>query len=162
MLVSEARELLLVHAERLSLLERLDRRRAARLLADESHLAEALSRPAYTDHRLVAERRHHTDRKVALGDEVERVGRVAAVEHDLAPPKAPPAGELDQALHGLVGNALQQLPLHTPILRHLVGICNAESPPPGAGSRVPQAVGRSSGSARSARAWAPPVRLGRR
>ena len=138
MLAPEERELGLVDAERLRRLERFDRRRTARLLADERHLAEALSRPAHGDRRLVAERCHHADREAAAGDEVQRVCRVAAMEHDLAPAEPSPARDLEQPLHALLGHPLEQLPLHGSILRHRGGTRNAESPHR-AGSRVPRA-----------------------
>ncbi len=84
MLALEHGEVVTEHGTRLAGLERLDRRGASGVGQQERELAEALTRAEDVDEDAVSERREHARAEPAADDEVQRVGRIVAVEHDLA------------------------------------------------------------------------------
>src|SRR6185503_10228248 len=89
-LTLQEREVVAENRSRLSGLERLDRRRATRVGEQERQLAERLSRPEDVDEHAVPEQRHHPSSEATPDDEVERVGEILAMEHDLASRERPP------------------------------------------------------------------------
>jgi hypothetical protein len=105
------REVVAIDGDRLRFLERSDGRRSARLLGDERHLAEALTRAAHRDRRSVPERRHHADCEAAALDQVHAVPRIVAVEDHLVARETPPARDLQQLAHLLRRHSLQEAPL---------------------------------------------------
>ena len=104
---------------RLAGLERLHGRGAARVRSEQRELAEALARPEDVDEHAVAERRQDARAEAAANDEVQRVGRVVAVEDDLAPRERPPARDREQLPHVL--GAADRRAAATPRVRSL---CN--------------------------------------
>jgi hypothetical protein len=114
---AEPVEVALVDRERLRVLERRHRRRPPRSVADERHLAEALTRPAHGENGGVAEGRHDPDRESAAGDEVERVRRIVVVKDDLVAGEPAPARDRDQPPDVGFREPRQQPPLHRSIVR---------------------------------------------
>ena len=83
-LLPQAREVQLVHRQRLQRLQRRDRGAAGGVLVQQRQLAEHLPRAQHRrDHRL-APAGVQAHRHTAAADQVQRVGRIALVEHDLA------------------------------------------------------------------------------
>jgi hypothetical protein len=82
-----------VNGKRLRLLERFDSGRALRPLRHERHHAEAVLRTADADRDSLPERRHDPDREPTLAGQVQRVGRILAVEDDLVARQAAPASD---------------------------------------------------------------------
>jgi hypothetical protein len=107
MLLLQALELRPVDGERLCLLERGHRRRAARTLCYQRHLAETLPWPAYRDRNDVAERRHHPNREATLLDQVQRVARIVTVKDDLVPRETATARDLQQLAYMLRRHTLK-------------------------------------------------------
>ena len=79
----EAREILSPHRVGLARLERRDGRRAVLLEVEQRQFAKGISRSVHRDGDTVAEVAVHAGGEAALDDQVERVGRIAAVKDDL-------------------------------------------------------------------------------
>ena len=112
MLALQRREVVPVDRACLSRFERLDRGRAPRVGEEERELAEALSRPEHVHEHAVAERRQHARAEAAAHDQVQRVGRIVAMEHDLALGERAAASNLQQDADIVLGDADEQRPLH--------------------------------------------------
>ena len=78
----------------------------------ERELAEALPRAEHVDEHAVAERREHARAEPPADDEVQRVGRIVAVEHDLAARERPPSGDREQLLTSSAGRSASKRPFH--------------------------------------------------
>ena len=116
--MAEALEVRLVHGEGFGLLERLHRRGAASLAADQGHLAEVLAWAAHRESDGVAERSHDLDREVTGGDQMDGVAGIIGVEHNLAAGKAPSPRDREQQPNLLWRDAAQESPIHALSLCH--------------------------------------------
>ena len=106
---------------------------------EERELAEALTRPEHVDENAVPERGQDAGAEASSHDEMQRVGRVVAVEDDLALAEGPAAGDREQPTH-VVGRQIgEQRPLHARILCNDGDIRNVAAANDGAasGSRPP-------------------------
>ena len=96
----------------LAVLERRDARRPSRVRKQEGELTERLTRPEHLEQHAVPERRRDARGEAASDDQVQRVGGVVAVKHDLALLERPPAGDREQLTHVLGRQIREQRPLH--------------------------------------------------
>ena len=113
-LAAEALEVGAVDGARLARLEGLDGGAAPAVRVEQGQLPERLPRPEHRQHRDVRQSRLHPHGEAPAHDEVQRVRRVAHVEHDLAPPERAPSRDRQHALHVAVGHAVEEGPFHGP------------------------------------------------
>ena len=111
MLLREPPQLRPAHDERLAGLERGYRRRPL-LARQQRELSERVARPADGERDDVPERRADAHVEATLRDQVNGVGRVAAMEHDLAAAKGAATGEREHRTDVRGGDAVEQLPIH--------------------------------------------------
>ena len=97
---------------RLRGLERDDGRGPVPVGRDERQLAERLARPHDGERRGVPELRREADGEPPLRDQVQRVSRIAAVEHDLVAVERPPAGNRQKPPDVFLVEAGEELPVH--------------------------------------------------
>ena len=92
--------------------ERLYRGRATSVGEQKRQLAEALAGTEDVDEHAVAERRQHAGAEATTDDEMERVGRIVAVEDDLALGERPAAGDREEPTNVLRRQIGEERPLH--------------------------------------------------
>jgi hypothetical protein len=108
----ERRELVAEDRARLAGLERLDGRRASAVGGEERELAEALAGTEHVHEHAVADGREHARSEAATHDQVQRLGRVVAMEYDFTLGEGPPTGNREQLMHVPGGKTGEQRPLH--------------------------------------------------
>ncbi len=111
-LALERGEVVAEHRARLAGLERFDGGRAASVREEEGELAEALSRSEDVDEHAVAQRRQHPCAEATAHDEVQGVGGIVAMEHDLTSRERPPTRDREQPTHVFRRQIDEQRPLH--------------------------------------------------
>jgi hypothetical protein len=96
-LLTQSGEVVPVDRVGLSRRERRDGRRAGLSGLEQGELAEGVARPEHGHRDRVSERRLEARGEVAANDEVKRVGRIAAMEHDLVPGEPTTSADADEA-----------------------------------------------------------------
>ena len=117
-------EVVPVDGERLPLVERLHRGRAAGAGRKQRQLTERLARAEHVEHRRFAERRRDAGREASLDDEVEGLREVVAVEDDFTLAKRPAPRDGEDTANVLRRQTLEQRPLHMDSLCHRRDIRN--------------------------------------
>ena len=112
MVAAQAREVPAVDGAGLAGLERRDSCGAWMRLADERQLPEGLARAEDRQEGGVAQSRSQARGEPAARDEVERVGGIALVEHDLPARKGAPPGDRQHRLHFRFRHVREQVPAH--------------------------------------------------
>jgi hypothetical protein len=128
-LAAQPGEVVLEDAEGLRLLERFDGCRTPSFRADERHFSETVAGPANGDRRLLAVRRHHSNRKPALRDQVERVGWILTMNDYLTATECATTRELQQLPDLLGRHSVHQAPLHLPMQRPVAIVAPIEVRP---------------------------------
>ncbi len=111
-LALEEREVVAEDRARLAVLERGHGRRPTRAREQERELPERLPRTEHVEEDAVSDGRLHPRGEAATNDEVQRLGRIVAMEDDLSSPESASAGDRHELPNVSRREIGEQRPLH--------------------------------------------------